>query len=89
MAQNPLQTALPSVWIGPSALNRVIVSIPGALPQAAIDRAFGPQEIVQITVLVRTKSAEGANHISLGQRPEEIRPQEEQGLKARSIALNV
>jgi hypothetical protein len=69
MAQDPLQTALPPVWIGPSALNRIIVSIPGALPQAVIDRAFGPQEIVQITVLVRTRSAEGANHISLGQRP--------------------
>jgi hypothetical protein len=52
-----------------SPSNRVIVSIPGALPQAGIDRAFGPQEIVQITVLVRTQSAEGANHISLGQRP--------------------
>jgi hypothetical protein len=69
MAQNPVQAALPSVWIGPSALNRLIISIPGALPQAGIDRAFSPQEIVQITVLVRTKSAEGANHISLGQRP--------------------
>ena len=53
MAQNPLQTALPPVWIGPSALNRIIVSIPGALPQ------------------------------------EEIQPQKEQGLKARSIASNV
>ena len=50
MAQNPLQTALPRVWIGPSALNRIIVSIPGALPQAGIDRAFGPPETGQITV---------------------------------------
>ena len=69
MAQNPLRAALQSVRIGPSALNRVVVSIPGALPQAVIDRAFSPPETVQIAGLIRTKSAEGANHISLGQHP--------------------
>ena len=68
-AAPPLQPVLQSLWIGPSALNRVVASIPGALPQAVIDRAFGPTETVRITVLIRTKSAEGANHISLGQRP--------------------
>jgi len=69
MAQDALQTVFQSEWIGPSALNRVAASIPGALPQAVIDRAFGPPETVQIIVLIRTKSAEGADHISLGQRP--------------------
>jgi hypothetical protein len=69
MAQKPLKAVLQSVWIGPSALNRVIVSVPGALPQAGIDRAFGPPGNASIIVFIRTRSAEGANHNSLGQRP--------------------
>jgi hypothetical protein len=59
-------------WIGLSALVAYTGSIPGALPQAGIDRAFGPPEIVQIAILIRTKSAEGANHIGLGQSPRKL-----------------
>ena len=100
MAQNPLQTVLASIWIGPSALHRAIVSIPGALPQAGMDRAFSPVEmvngqfpsqrvdqrpicpIVSSNLEVRTKSAEGANHNSLGQRPRKCR--NERGTRAES-----
>ena len=70
MAQNPLQTALPSVWIGPSALlNRVIVSVPGALPQADMVRAFGAFRSDQNCNLRSLWRAEGPIYTSLGQRP--------------------
>ena len=100
MAQNPLQTVLASIWIGPSALHRVIVFIPGALPQAGMDRAFSPVEmvngqfpsqrvdqrpicpIVRSNLEVRTKSTEGADHNSLGQRPRKCR--NERGTRAES-----
>jgi hypothetical protein len=47
------------------------LSIPGALPQAGMDRAFGPPEMefIPIPNPKNTKSAKGANYISLGQRP--------------------
>ena len=48
MARNSVQTVLLLGWIGPSALNRVVVSSPGSLPQAGMNRAFGPLEMVQI-----------------------------------------
>ena len=58
MAQNPLQTLPPCRWIGPSALlNRVIVYIPGALPQAGMDRASGPSNRVIIYILRRDTDA--------------------------------
>jgi hypothetical protein len=35
-------------WVGSSALDRVLASIPGALPQAGMNRTFGPPEMVRI-----------------------------------------
>ena len=59
MAQNSAQTVLLLGWVGPSALDRVVVSSPGALPQAGMDRAFGPPEIAQVVnphLEIRTKA---------------------------------
>ena len=59
MAQNSAQTVLLLGWVGPSALDRVVVSSPGALPQAGMDRAFGPPGIVQVVnphLEIRTKA---------------------------------
>ncbi len=42
-------TLLQNIWDGLSALDCLRLSIPGASPQADIDRAFGPQEIALLT----------------------------------------
>ncbi len=44
----PSPNCLTFGWGGPSALDALVTPIPGALPQAGIDRAFGPQEIMHL-----------------------------------------
>jgi hypothetical protein len=72
MAQSSVQTVLLLGWIGPSALNRVVLSSPGALPQAGMNRAFGPLEMVQIVnphLEVRTKAPKARTISAWGNAP--------------------
>jgi len=92
MAQNPLRIILPSVWIGLSALSLITFCIPGALPQARMDRAFGPPVWFKSSILIfkYSRKRQRREPYQPGATPQ-VQPQaqNEQGLKARSIAPNV
>ena len=89
---NSLHTVSPFGWVGPSALESIVVFTPGALPQAGMDRASGPLDMVPIVdpdLKVRTKAPK-ARIISADwdNAPGTVETKREQGLQARSIAVS-
>ena len=82
-ALKSLQTVSPFGWVGPSALKSIVFSITGAMPQAAMDRAFGPLDMVPIVdpdLKAQTKAPKARIISAWGNAPGTVETIREQGL---------
>jgi hypothetical protein len=82
-ALKSLRAVSPFGWVGPSALKSVVLSIPGALPQAGMDRASGFLEMVPMVnphLKGRTRAPTVRSISAWGNAPGTVKTKKEQGL---------